>query len=69
MKAAYINATGGPEQIIFGELPTANPGPGEVLVKVGAVAVNPIDVYIRSGGVAMPHKYPFIIGCDLAGTV
>jgi NADPH2:quinone reductase len=40
-----------------------------VLVKVGAVAVNPIDTYIRSGMVAMPLSFPFIIGCDLAGTV
>jgi NADPH2:quinone reductase len=39
------------------------------VVKVGAVAVNPIDTYIRGGLVPMPLTFPFIIGCDLAGTV
>jgi NADPH2:quinone reductase len=40
-----------------------------VLVKVQAVAVNPIDTYIRSGAVAMNLPLPFIVGCDLAGIV
>jgi NADPH2:quinone reductase len=40
-----------------------------VLVKVAAVAVNPIDTYIRAGVVAMPIPKPYILGCDLAGTV
>ena len=40
-----------------------------VLVRVGASSVNPIDTYIRSGMVAMPMAFPFIIGADLAGTV
>ena len=69
MKAAYIQSTGGPENIIYGDLPDPIPGPDQVLVKVGAVAVNPIDTYIRSGAVAMPLSLPFIVGCDLAGTV
>ena len=51
------------------EAPTPEPGPGQVLVKVGAVSVNPIDTYIRSGAVAMPLTFPFVLGCDLAGTV
>lgn len=69
MLAAYIMETGAPSVIQYGELPKPQPGMGEVLVKVGAVAVNPIDTYIRSGMVAMPLKFPYIIGCDLAGTV
>ncbi len=69
MKAAYITATGTPDQIIYGDLPRPAAGPGQVLVKVGAVAVNPIDTYIRAGTVAMPLKFPYVIGCDLAGTV
>src|SRR5262249_52763485 len=48
---------------------TPTPGPGEVLVKLGAAALNPIDLYIRAGNVAMPIPKPFISGCDLAGTV
>ncbi len=69
MKAAYITQTGAPDVIQYGELPQPEPGPTEVLVKVGAVAVNPIDTYIRGGAVAMPIKFPYIIGCDLAGKV
>lgn len=69
MKAAYFEQTGGPEVIRYGELPTPVPGPGEVLVKVAAAALNPIDTYIRSGLVSMPLPRPFIPGCDLAGSV
>ena len=43
--------------------------PGQVLVKVRAVSLNPIDLYIRSGMVAFPLAFPYIIACDLAGTV
>lgn len=69
MKAAYITETGAPGVIQYGELPKPSPGMGEVLVKVGAVAVNPIDTYIRGGMIAMPLRFPFIVGCDLAGTI
>ena len=69
MKAAYITQTGPPDVIEYGELPDPKPGPTQVLVKVGAVAVNPIDAYIRGGAVTLPLKFPYIIGCDLAGTV
>jgi NADPH:quinone reductase len=69
MKAAYITRTGPPEVIEYGDLPDPKPAPTQVLVKVGAVAVNPIDTYIRSGAVAMPLTFPYILGCDLAGTV
>lgn len=69
MKAAYIEKTGGPEEIRFGDLPKPVPREGEVLVRVGAVALNPIDTYIRSGTVSMPLLFPFVVGCDLAGTV
>lgn len=69
MRAAYIQQTGAPAVIQFGELPTPAPAAGEVLVKVGAAAINPIDVYIRSGAISMPLQFPYIPGCDLAGTV
>ncbi|QEG38991.1 NADPH:quinone reductase [Roseimaritima ulvae] len=69
MKAAYIKKTGPPESIQIGELPDPTAGPGQVLIRCEAVAVNPIDTYIRSGAVAMPLPSPFVIGCDLAGTV
>ena len=69
MKAAYINRTGGPEVIVYGELPTPKPGRQQCLVKVAAVDVNPIDVYVRSGMVPGQLSFPFILGRDLAGTV
>lgn len=69
MKAAFITETGEPSVIQYGDLPTPEPAAGEVLVKVGAVAVNPIDTYIRSGAVALATEFPYIVGCDLAGTV
>jgi NADPH2:quinone reductase len=69
MKAAYINQTGAPANILCGELPTPTPTGAQALVKVGAVSVNPIDTYIRAGMVKMNLPTPFIIGCDLAGTV
>lgn len=69
MKAAYLDTTGTPEVIRHGELPTPTPMGNAVLVKVGAAALNPIDLYIRSGMIAMPLPKPYIPGCDLAGTV
>ena len=69
MKAAYIEKTGSAEQIIYGDLPKPKPADAQALVQVKAVSVNPIDTYIRSGGVAMELPKPFIVGCDLAGVV
>ena len=53
MKAAYIEQIGPPENIIYGDLPTPKPAAGQVLVKVEAVALNPVDTYIRAG--LIPH--------------
>ncbi|MFM8702357.1 MAG: alcohol dehydrogenase catalytic domain-containing protein, partial [Planctomycetia bacterium] len=69
MRAAFITQTGGPESIRVGTLPDPVPGPREVLVRVRAAAVNPIDTYVRSGTVAMPLSFPYVVGCDLAGEV
>jgi NADPH2:quinone reductase len=69
MKAAVIDQVGPPENIVVRELPDPVAGPGEVLVRVRAAAVNPIDAYVRAGSVAMPLTFPFIVGCDLAGEV
>jgi NADPH:quinone reductase len=69
MKAAYIEQPGPPENIQYGELPTPAPETGQVLVRVKAVAVNPVDTYIRGGANYWPLPSPFILGCDLAGVV
>jgi NADPH2:quinone reductase len=69
MKAAFIRQTGPPENIQYGDLPKPEPTAAQVLVKVDAADVNPIDTYIRSGLVAMTLPVPYILGCDLAGSV
>jgi len=69
MKAAYIEETGPPENIIYGDLPQPTPHGSEVLVKVAAVALNPVDTYIRNGANYWELPKPFVVGCDLAGTV
>jgi NADPH2:quinone reductase len=69
MRAAFISHTGPPEVIRVGEIPDPEPGPRQVLVRVRACAVNPIDTYVRAGSVAMPLPFPFVVGCDLAGEV
>ena len=70
MKAAYIETCGAAEATIkYGDLPQPDPTGTQVLVKVGAVAVNPIDTYLRNGANYWELPKPFIIGCDLAGTV
>jgi NADPH2:quinone reductase len=69
MKAAYIKTPGPADTIIYGDLPDPAPGEGEVLVRMKAVAVNPIDTYIRGGLVKAALPSPFVIGSDLAGVV
>lgn len=69
MKAAYLETTGGPEVLRVGDLPQPAPKGDEILIKVGAAALNPIDTYIRAGVVAMQLPKPFITGTDVAGTV
>ena len=69
MKAAFITSTGPADCIRFGELPLPVPGEGQVLVRTEAVAVNPIDTYIRAGNVKFALPNPYVIGCDVAGTV
>lgn len=69
IRAAFITAVGPPESIRCGDLPDPVPGPRQVLVRVRAASVNPIDIGIRSGAVAMPLPFPFVVGADLAGEV
>lgn len=73
MFAVGITQVGGPEVLRAVELPTPRPGPGEVLIRVAAAAVNPTDALIRSGAplvhACQPASPPWVPGMDLAGTV
>ncbi len=67
MYAIEVEHTGGPEVLSYVEKPRPSPGPGEVLIKAEAIGVNFVDTYFRSG--SYPHKLPFILGAEVAGTV
>jgi NADPH:quinone reductase-like Zn-dependent oxidoreductase len=69
MNAAYITELGSADTIRYGELPVPVPGPTDVLVRVQATTVNPVDTFVRSGAYATPTPFPFVIGRDLVGTV
>jgi NADPH:quinone reductase-like Zn-dependent oxidoreductase len=70
MKAIVVRQYGGPEVLKFEEYPDPVAGPGEVLVRVAATSVNPID-YKRRAGLTKdfyPMTFPGLIGVDTAGT-
>ncbi len=69
MKAYGIRRYKTPLELL--ELPRPPPGPNDLLVKVRAASVNPVDFKIRDGGVKVliPYKFPLVLGNDLAGDV
>lgn len=66
--AIRIHANGGPEAMQWEAVPTPEPGPGEALIRHGAVGLNYIDVYFRTGLYKAPNM-PLVIGQEGAGTV
>ena len=69
MKAVVIRKFGGPEELVLTDAPRPQPGPGEVLVKVKATSVNPVDYKIRRSGSWAGVPMPAILGYDAAGVV
>jgi NADPH:quinone reductase-like Zn-dependent oxidoreductase len=71
MKAVRIHNYGGPEVLKYEAAPRPEPGKGEVLIRVHAAGVNPIDWKVREGQMKdfWPHKFPLILGWDLSGVV
>lgn len=71
MYAMVMNEVGGPEVLQWAELPTPEPGPNEVLIKIACVSVNPADWKDREGHLARYYTYqfPYVIGMDAAGVV
>ena len=69
MKAIRVHAFGGPEVLQPEEIPTPQAGAGQVLVRIHAAGVNPLDTYIRSGAYAAKPNLPYTPGKDGAGTI
>jgi NADPH2:quinone reductase len=67
-KAIRIHAYGGPEVLVWEDVPTPEPGPGEILIRQEAVGLNFIDVYFRTGLYKLPG-FPATIGQEGAGIV
>ena len=67
-QAVRIHTNGGPEVMKWEDVPTPEPGPGEALIRHGAVGLNYIDVYVRTGLYKAPNL-PLVIGQEGSGTV
>ncbi len=67
MKAIRVHEAGGSDVLKYEDIPTPEPGAGQLLVKLEAAGLNFMDTYQRSG--LYPMKYPFILGAEGAGTV
>jgi NADPH:quinone reductase-like Zn-dependent oxidoreductase len=69
MKAVFFTAHGGNDVLTVGERPDPVPGPGEVLVRVEAAALNRLDLFVRDGIPGVPVAFPHVPGADGAGVV
>jgi NADPH2:quinone reductase len=69
MKAIRVSEYGGPAVLKLEEIPTPQPGPGQVLVRNHAVGINPVDTYLRSNTDNRGPKLPYTPGADAAGVV
>jgi len=69
MDAVVIREHGGPEVLRRERLPRPEPGPGEARVRIAAVALNHLDIWVRKGGPAFKVEYPHRLGSDIAGVV
>ncbi len=69
MKAIWVTELGGPEVLQLEDLPVPEPQPDEILVRIEAIGVNPVDTYIRAGYQGYDPKVPYTPGFDAAGVV
>jgi NADPH:quinone reductase-like Zn-dependent oxidoreductase len=69
MRAAYIDGHAGLASVKVGERPKPAPGPGEVLIKIAASAINHVDLYMCKDGSGFRHALPLILGVDGAGVI
>ena len=69
MKAIRVDQFGEPDVLRLVELPVPQPTVGQVLVRLHAIGVNPVEAYIRSGNYARKPALPYTLGSDAAGIV
>lgn len=69
MRAVRVHEFGPPEVMQVEEVPDPAAGPGEVMVDIAAIGINPVDTYVRSGAYANVPDLPYTPGRDAAGTV
>ncbi|MEB3327642.1 MAG: NAD(P)-dependent alcohol dehydrogenase [Candidatus Sericytochromatia bacterium] len=71
MRAITLSRYGGPEALVLTDLPRPAPGKGEVLLRVHAAAINPVDWKLAGGAFrfVLPQRFPLVPGMDVAGTV
>ncbi len=69
MKAIVVSEFGAPEVLVVKEVPVPEPAADEVLVRIKAAGVNPVDTYLRTGNHAHAPQLPYVPGKDGAGTV
>lgn len=69
MKAIRVHEFGGPEVLRYEDAPDPAPGPGQVVVSLRAVGVNPVETYIRTGNYARVPALPYTPGTDGAGVI
>jgi NADPH2:quinone reductase len=69
MKAIRVHAPGEPDVLRYEDAPDPKIGPGQVLLRVRAAGVNPVDTYVRAGRYAHMPAMPYIPGGDAAGVV
>ena len=69
MRAICVRRTGGPEVLVLEDIPDPIPGEGQLVVRVHAAGVNPVDVYIRSAAQGRNPTLPYVPGMDGAGII
>jgi NADPH:quinone reductase-like Zn-dependent oxidoreductase len=69
MKALAFTEFGGPDTLALRDVPDPVAGPGEIVIRVRACALNHLDIFVRQGIPALKTPLPFWTGCDIAGDV